>query len=216
MADDTRDRLLDAAAQTLAEVGIAATSARTIGARAGVNPALIYYHFDSLAGLLAEASRTIAAERARVYRERLAEVDSLTELAAVARQLHEQEHRSGNLAVLSQLLAGSRTHPELAPALEDNFRLLAHEVAEALQRLIDGTALDGLIDTRQLARAVSAGFIGIELLDTVSGHDDNDLFDALDRITALLDLALHAGALPAALIRRQLRRTTQQPPLPDG
>ncbi len=210
MADDTRDRLLDAAAQTLAEVGIASTSARTIGARAGVNPALIYYHFDSLAGLLVEASRTIAAERARVYRQRLADVASLTELAAVARELHEEEHRSGNLAVLSQLLAGSRTHPELAPALQDNFRLLADEVANTLQRLVDGTALNGLIDTRQLARAVSAGFIGIELLDTISEQDETDLFDALDRITALIDLVLDAGALPAALIRRRLRQTPRQ------
>jgi AcrR family transcriptional regulator len=211
MADDTRTKLVEAARATLAEDGMAAASARTIGARARVNPALIYYHFDSLTSLLAEVSRRLTAERAATYREQLAPVDTLTDLAAVARRLHHEEHASGNLAVLAQLLAGSRTHPELATILSDNFDLLASEVTSTLERILSGTALDGLLDTHQVARAVSAGFIGIELLDSVSGTDDPALFDTLDSITALVDLILNAGTIPTNLIRRRLSTLTTTP-----
>ena len=205
MAGSTRDRLIDAAARTLAEHGMAATSARAIGSRAGVNPALIYYHFDSLVGLLVETSRHLTQQRALTYQQRLAPVRSLSELAAVARGLHQEEHASGNLSVLAQLLAGSRTHPELATALNDNFDLLANEVASTLERLLTDSALAGLLDTDQVARAVSAGFIGIELLDTISAGDDAALFDTLDTITALVDAVLDAGTIPTALIRRRIR-----------
>lgn len=212
MTEDTRIKLVDAARAALAEDGMAAASARTIGARAGVNPALIYYHFDSLTNLLAEVSRSITTERAATYRQRLAPVGTLTELAIVARDLHQEEHDSGNLAVLSQLLAGSRTHPELATILNDNFNLLANEVASTLERILTGTALDGFLDTHQVARAVSAGFIGIELLDSVSSTDDPALFDTLDTMTVLVDLILSAGTIPTGLIRRRLRTLTNPKP----
>lgn len=205
MTGDTRGKLLTAAITTLSEDGIAGTSARAIGTRAGVNPALIYYHFDDLGGLLAEASRVVTSERAAAYRERLAGVSSFTELAATARSLHEEEHRSGNLAMLGQLLAGTRTHPVLAPVLDANFAVLADAVAGTLDRLLAGTALEGMLDPRALARTISAGFIGIELLDSVSGDDGIDPFDALDTLAGLIDAVLDAGAIPSGLLRRRLR-----------
>lgn len=216
MAADTRTRLLDATAGLLADEGIAALSARRIGARAGVNPALIYYHFGSLDELLAESSRAVTADRVRAYRARLAKVGSLSELATAARQLHAEERANGNLAMLTQLLAGSRTHPEIGPALRDNFELLVTEVAGTLKRILSGTALEGLLDPEQLARAISAGFIGIELLDTVHPDSDPAMFDTLDAVTTLVDLVLNAGAIPTGLLRRRLSNSiTRQPDRAD-
>lgn len=205
MAAGTRGKLLEATIATLSEVGIAGTSARAIGGRAGVNPALIYYHFEDLGGLLAEASRLVTQQRAETYRERLVAVASLTELAAAARSLHAEEHANGNLAMLGQLLAGTRTHPGLAPVLDQNFGLLADAVAETLERLLTGTALEGLLDPQALARTVSAGFIGIELLDSVAPEDGIDPFEALDSLAVLIDAVLDAGAIPTGLLRRRLR-----------
>lgn len=48
----TMTALLDAADQVLAEEGLAGVTARTVAARAGVNKALVFYHFKSKAGLL--------------------------------------------------------------------------------------------------------------------------------------------------------------------
>ena len=48
----TANAILNAADEVLAEGGIAALSARVVAERAGVNKALVFYHFKSKAGLL--------------------------------------------------------------------------------------------------------------------------------------------------------------------
>ncbi|GAA2757733.1 TetR family transcriptional regulator [Actinopolymorpha rutila] len=58
----TRARLLDAAAQLVGEVGWGAVSTRLVAERAGVNPALVHYHFSSVAELLREAVMRTARE----------------------------------------------------------------------------------------------------------------------------------------------------------
>jgi AcrR family transcriptional regulator len=51
-ADDTRDRLLLAAAQLMHESGDASISTRAVCARAGVEAPTLYYHFGSKQGLI--------------------------------------------------------------------------------------------------------------------------------------------------------------------
>ncbi|MET9022490.1 TetR/AcrR family transcriptional regulator [Actinopolymorpha sp. NPDC004070] len=58
----TRARLLDAAAHLVGEVGWGAVSTRLVAERAGVNPALVHYHFSSVADLLREAVMRTARE----------------------------------------------------------------------------------------------------------------------------------------------------------
>ncbi|MCW2623118.1 MAG: hypothetical protein JWL64_2720 [Frankiales bacterium] len=62
-ADRSRERLLDAATELFAERGFENTTVRDLGARAGVDPALIARYFDSKTGLyLAALRRGNAAE----------------------------------------------------------------------------------------------------------------------------------------------------------
>ena len=73
MSDDprtlqTRRRLVDATMQTIREQGIAKLSARTIATSGGVNQALVFYHFGTVDGLVAEACRVTTAERVDRYR----------------------------------------------------------------------------------------------------------------------------------------------------
>lgn len=207
----TRDRLLEAVPAVLAREGIAGTSARVLAAEAGVNQALIFYHYGSVDGLLAEAARTISAARAQVYAARLADVDSFAGLAAQARRLHHEEQATGNLAVLTQLLAGSRTRPELAPALRDNFELLAGPVETTLRRLLADSPLDGLLDPGDLARGIAAGFLGLQLLDGTVTDVEAGPFAALDTLAAIVDLALQAGTIQTSLIHRKINTIDPAP-----
>ena len=207
----TRDRLLEAVPVVLAREGIAGTSARVLAAEAGVNQALIFYHYGSVDGLLAEAARTISKSRAEVYTARLADVESFAGLAAEARRLHHEEKAAGNLAVLTQLLAGSRTHPALAPALRDNFELLAGPVETTLRRLLAGSPLDGLLDPGDLARGIAAGFLGLQLLDGTVTDVDAGPFAALDTLAAIVDLTLQAGTIQTSLIRRKINTIDPTP-----
>ena len=209
---ETKERLMRAALAVLAEDGISGASARRIAERAEANQALIFYHFGSVDGLLVAASRRESERRAEDYAERLAATSSFGELARLARALHAEERESGTLMVLAQLLAGSRTRPELGPVLRDNFALFTAHVASTLERLLAGTPLEGLVDPHELAQTVSAGFIGLELLEAVGGHDDQALFAALDDVARLMDVVLEAGLLQRSVLRRRLRDPARPAP----
>jgi AcrR family transcriptional regulator len=58
----TRNSLLDAAERIMVEEGYAAVSSRRVAAGAGMNPALVYYYFDTMDGLFIELFRR-GAER---------------------------------------------------------------------------------------------------------------------------------------------------------
>ena len=63
---EVRQRLLDAAAELIAERGWAAVSTRAVAERAGVAPGLVHYHFTSVQELLSRAAiavmRRVTAE----------------------------------------------------------------------------------------------------------------------------------------------------------
>lgn len=205
MATDTKAKLLDAAFACLIDHGIAGTSTRVVGERAGVKHALIHYHFGNLEGLLAQTAREVSQRRAAVYGERLRDVASFGDLAVVARTLHADERALGTVAVLAQLLAGVPSHPGLAPVLRENFLLLSGVVRDAIQRLLEGTPLEGELHVDQLATSVSAGFLGLELLD-VAGVVEDDPIAGLEDLARMVDLVTEAGGVTRAVIRRRLRR----------
>ncbi len=205
MVMGTKERLVTAALTVVAREGISGASARVIAAEADVNQALVFYHHSSVEALLAEASRQVSARRAARYAERLDPVASFTELSAIARELHDEERRSGDLVVLTQLLAGARTRPTIAAALRENFELLVQPVEQTLSRLVTGTALEEVLAVPELARSIAGGFLGLELLDGIVTDIDAGPFDAIDAIAGVVDLALQAGTIETAVLRRRLR-----------
>ena len=205
MGTSTKDRLVTAALTVVAREGISGASARVIAAEADVNQALVFYHHSSVEALLAEASRQVSARRAARYAERLAPATSFTELSAIARELHDEERHSGDLVVLTQLLAGARTRPAITAALRENFDLLVQPVEQTLSRLVTGTALEEVLAVPELARSIAGGFLGLELLDGIVTDIDAGPFDAIDAIAGVVDLALQAGTIETAVLRRRLR-----------
>ena len=74
--DETRRQLIEAAIGTLKDHGFAGASARVIADRAGVNQGLVFYHFDSVAGLLLAALDVVSATRQARYGEAVAGIPS--------------------------------------------------------------------------------------------------------------------------------------------
>jgi AcrR family transcriptional regulator len=203
----TKDKLLDATIETLRTEGIAGISARTIAATAGVNQALVFYHFGSVDQLLAAACAAATAQRVEVFRERLTEVRSLRELLAAGRQLHATERETGNVAVLAQLLAGAQRDPKLASATAAALDLWADELERVLARVLRDTPLAGVADIPGLARAVAAAFIGIELYEGADPRGAGRALDALDQLGALLEVVDDLGPVATRTLRARLRRT---------
>ncbi|GAA2353316.1 TetR/AcrR family transcriptional regulator [Nonomuraea africana] len=99
----TRQRLLQAAVPLVGEVGWGAVTTRLVAERAGVNPALVHYHFASVTDLLIAA----CTGHARLLIERSAK--ELTEHADVS---------EGVDWLLGELSRYSGTDPESLPLVE--------------------------------------------------------------------------------------------------
>ncbi|MEU2022587.1 TetR/AcrR family transcriptional regulator [Streptomyces sp. NPDC016469] len=206
-AEDTRTKLLTGALATLTEQGIAKTSARSIAATAGVNQALVFYHFGTVDDLLAAACRYGAEQRLATYRERLDGVRSLGELLAVARELNTSERAGGHVAVLGQLLAGGQTQPRLAAATAAGLTLWTDEIERVLARVLAGTPLAEFVDVPGLAKAASAAFVGLELYEGVDPSGAERALAALDQLAALAAALEGLGPVAQRAVRSRLRRS---------
>ncbi|MFJ3232629.1 TetR/AcrR family transcriptional regulator [Streptomyces sp. NPDC086787] len=214
-SQETKAKLLEGALRTLTEQGIAKTSARTVAAAAGVNQALVFYHFGSMDELLAAACRYGAGRAVDRYRDRLAAVTSLTELLAAGREIHEQERAGGSLALLGQLLAGAQTHAILRPATAAGLDLWITEIEKVLTRVLAGTPFGEFTDPAGLARAVAASFVGIELYEGVDENGAQAALDALEQLGALVAALEELGPVAQRAVRHHLRRTSpERPPKP--
>lgn len=192
----TRDRILEAALAALRDEGIAGISARGIARHGGFNQALIFYHFGSVDALLVAVARSESERRSTLYAEALREVDSLVGLVAVARRLHDEEFQAGTVAALTQMLAGAVGGAALAQGVRDAFEPWTALVGETIDRLLDGTPYAGVLPAADLTTAVTALFLGIELLvgvdpDAAAG---DGLFGTMESVARLVDALLRSGA----------------------
>ncbi|MFF9034955.1 TetR/AcrR family transcriptional regulator [Streptomyces sp. NPDC014892] len=206
MSAETRTKLLEGALRTLVEQGIAKTSARTIAATAGVNQALVFYHFGSVDELLAAACRYGAEQRVARHRERMAAIGSLSELLAFGREMHVEERAAGHVAVLGQLLAGAQTQARLAPATAAGLDLWIAEVEGVLRRVLAGSPLGEFVDAGGLARAVAASFVGLELYEGVDPEGAGEALGALEQLAGLVAALGGLGAVAQRAVRHQLRK----------
>ncbi|MFN8016603.1 MAG: TetR/AcrR family transcriptional regulator [Acidimicrobiales bacterium] len=193
---ETRDRLIEACRSCLRAEGIAGVSARAIARHGDLNQALVFYHFGSVDGLLAATAREDSQRRAALYAERLAEVDTLAQLVAVGRAIHDEETKRGSTVVLTQLLAGSISSPDLRDAVMAGMDPWTELVEQALARVIAGTPLASAVPTGDIAFAISSLFLGMELM---AGHNPDaervdSLFGSLDAIGAFVDALLPKGS----------------------
>ncbi len=202
----TRDQLQAAALDTLRVEGIAGLSARVIAERAGVNQALIFYHFGSLAGLVDAACRGSATRSVAQHRARLAAADTFAHLLAAGRDLHDYERATGNVAVMAQLLAGAQQDAELAATARFCLNCWQAEVETAVRRLLTGSPLELVIEPAALARTISAGFLGLELYEGVDPNGARLVLESLQRLGALVEAVDDLGPVARRAVRARLRK----------
>jgi AcrR family transcriptional regulator len=195
----TRTKLIDAAIGTLKEEGFSGASARAIAERAGLNQGLIFYHFGSVANLLLAGLDSVSARRMGQYGEAVDRVGSPTELVDVATAIFREDLDAGYVAVLVEMIAGASSTPglgsEVSARLGPWFAFAEQAVTTAL-----GPPLDGLLPPGDVAYAIVALYLGLEMLTHLDG----------DRARAL-GLFAHAKNLAAVLEAMTSVSPTGQP-----
>src|SRR5882724_532688 len=203
---ETKAKILDAAFRRLAQEGYAALSVREIAKDAGVNHALINYHFRSkdqlVIEVLDEANRQLLERQKSMY----GEPGGFAEKWAQARRFYKSDLASGFVRVQAELWAASLSNP----GLREKFlpRLLAWKqvvlgaVREALATLTaHDVKLPVLFTADVIATWISEFWLGMEFADLLGAKEDQVPHRAaLDAMQQLLE------ALDARLQKRPKRR----------
>jgi AcrR family transcriptional regulator len=170
VGEKTRDRIVDAALETLKKEGFAGATSRAIARAGGFNQALIFYHFGSLDGLLLAALDKTSAERLQRYREAVDRAGSAEELAEVAATVYAEDRDRGHMTVVSQMVAGSVARPELAREVVARMEPWIELCEDALRKALAGSPAAEAIPLRDLAYAVVTFYLGLNVLT----HLDED------------------------------------------
>lgn len=200
MAGDTRAELVQAAIDVLRESGFAGASARRIAQRAGVNQALVFYHFGSVNDLLVAALEEVSARRMAAYRELLDRTGTLAELITAAKSVFEADLDAGHVRVLTEMISGAQSVPGLGERVAACLAPWRDFATAAVRDVLATSPVAALLPAEEAAHAVVAGLLGLEMLASLDGDRTAALAlfdrartagDALDRLrplAALLDL----------------------------
>jgi AcrR family transcriptional regulator len=206
---DTRSRILDAAFRRLAAEGYAALSVREIAKDAGVNHALINYHFGTKDQLVIEvldaANRRLLERQSTMY----AGPGGFAEKWAQARRFYERDLASGFVRVQAELWAASLSNADLrekfVPRLLAWKQLVLGAVREAVKLLESGgVALPRAVTAEVIACWISEFWLGMEFADLLGAKEEQTRHRAaLDAVQSLLESLDARPRKPAARARRR-------------
>ncbi len=193
-AKTTKARIVDAAFATVREVGYGGASARAIASRGGFNQALIFYHFGGTDEALLAALDRSTEERLARYRECMDGVLALPAMVEAAKTLFKEDFDSGHLKLLAELVAAGASNPELGKQVALRVAPSLAFSQETFERVMAGSPLAMLIASKDAAYALSALYLGMELLANLEGSLDasDALFAAAGRAASLLSLLMPA------------------------
>ena len=183
---DTKARILEAAYQRLAREGYAALSVREIARDAGVNFALINYHFASkdklVLAVLDEANRRLLDRQQRMYRS----AGGYARKWAQARRFYENDLASGFVRVLMELYAASMSNAALREEFRPRINAWFDVIGQVVREAVEEYHLDLPVPPEVIGCWISNFWMGMELA-TLAGTGDAKLHaQSLDAVEAIL------------------------------
>src|SRR5436305_3798402 len=142
-ADETKNRIVEAALAVLKRQGYAGASARSIAAEGRFNQALIFYHFGSVRNLLLAALDRTSAERMAAYRAAASGASDIPALVAVAGTIYREDLVAGHVTVIAELIAGASADPELGPDIVSRIAPWIDFAREQIERVTSRSPLAG-------------------------------------------------------------------------
>ena len=184
----TKQQIIRAARHVLKRDGVAALSIRAVAAAAGVNLALIHYHFHSRDGLLLAVLEDLNAELLARQRSMYARPNvSLAENWRQAVAYYRDDLESGYVRILLELAAHGYSNPAMAErvrAAVRGWQDLLHEVSTNLLARL-GT---DLIGADELTSIVVSFWFGMELRHLLGVSEaEGHLWRTLDVIGRLIE-----------------------------
>jgi AcrR family transcriptional regulator len=194
----TRSALTEAAVMTLREEGFSGASARAIARTAGVNQALVFYHFGSVVNLLLAALDETSRRRMERYADAVEAADGLAGLADVAADIFRQDLDGGHLSVLAEMIAGSSSVDGLGAEVAARVAPWIEFTERTVTTALGSSPLAGVLPAGDVAYAIVALYLGIEMLANLDG----DRSRAESLFATARALAAAVGGLSASFAGR--------------
>ena len=189
----TRAAIIDATLRRIGVDGYAHLNLRQIAQEAGVNHALISYHFGSkqqlVLAVLDAANRRLIERQERMYAQPVPASEKWRQACA----FYEDDLRSGFVRLTMEMMAASFTDAslrrEFVPRMLAWHRLIDEEVAQTIAR----HGLELPVSARAIGAFIACFWVGMEAQMTV-GIDESEghYLEALQAMHAML-VALEAG-----------------------
>ncbi len=191
---------MDAVVRLTATAGARGLTARAIGAEAGVNQALIFYHFESVENLLRLAYAGATEAMVRDYAEALGAAQTFEDLYAVGERLGASSRADGSAVLLTHVMAAAHHDEQMAVALAASLGTWREVVTEAVRRVVAHHGLDGVLDADGMAAALAASTIGMVTVDALPGAPLGSTLRSVEPLPRVVDTL--AARFPRALARR--------------
>jgi AcrR family transcriptional regulator len=198
---ETKAKILEAAFRRLAREGYAALSMRQIAKDAGVNHALINYHYRSkdqlVIAVLDAANRQLLERQHRLYRS----PGGFAEKWAAAREFYRGDLASGFVRMQAELWGASLANPELRDKFLPRILAWKHVVLEGVTEalaVLKGCGVKLPFSAEVIATWISEFWLGMEFADLLGTPEDKlahrAALDAMQKLLEDLDaMALKKG-----------------------
>jgi len=196
--DLTRQRLLAAAAEVFAEVGLDAASVEAICERAGFTRGAFYSNFDSKDELFLELAGRVAGERVAAVRARVAELENTgdldsvpTDASAMIQQVLDisADDRLGIL-LMSEIRIRALRDPQLATAYLAQESEMIGSVSQIIEDITRVRALRLRVSAVEAARLMITVWEGTSVRAAMAGVDYAEMCrrtnDELGRVAQLI------------------------------
>lgn len=184
-----------AALKTLTQRGFAGTTARAIAREGKLNQALIFYHFGTVDRLLLAALEATSQARLERYRQAMANIVHLPDLADAMSRLYKEDVVSGHITAVQEMVAGGSAIPSLRKEVLARMEPWVEFAREVLSRILAGTVVEKLVAVDDLAFAAVAFYFGVETITNLAGDRAraDRLFASGRKLAPLADALLQSA-----------------------
>lgn len=193
---NTKARLLDAAAQVFAEVGLEGATVEAIVERAGFTRGAFYSNFDSLDELFLMLANSVGESRVNSVRERISamvEANAISECDPV--DLVQQVMDSGEddrlgVMLMSEIRIRALRDPAFGAAYLEGEREIVASITDIISEIVETGQITLRIDAEEAARLLMIVWEGMVVRGAMGGEDAEDLrragSSALGRMVELM------------------------------
>ncbi|MGX1793169.1 TetR/AcrR family transcriptional regulator [Microbacterium sp. NPDC055312] len=194
--ENTRARLLEAAAQVFAEVGLEGATVEAVCERAGFTRGAFYSNFESKDALFLELAASVGEARLQAVRERVSALVGQNAIddcdpADLVQQIMDSgaDDRMG-VMMMSEIRIRALRDPSFAAAYLAQENEMMQSIVAIIQDIVDSGQITLRIDAEAAARLLMIVWEGMSVRSAMNGDDSHRLrragSEALGRMVELI------------------------------